>query len=169
MAIKYNPNYCKLLLLLTIHKIIFHDVCQLLFCISEDTVYILLLLSSDHHDVRMVDGGSPCAGSAQVYQWGKWWTSAPYLTELKDLQDTLTVVGRETGCGPLQLVGGPEHFSYLQTSILISEHFCNGLESKVSDCENNYFIEAETLPKEILQFTYTGRDRIIQYWVTEVI
>ncbi|XP_072561331.1 scavenger receptor cysteine-rich type 1 protein M130-like [Paramormyrops kingsleyae] len=113
------------------------------------------LVCAAHDDIRLVDGGSPCAGTLQAYQWGKWWTAA-YITGLNDLQIPLAVIGRELGCGPLDFFGGPDYFYYRQNNVLANDCFCNGSESKVFSCVVNIFAEAEVLVRDIPQFTFTG-------------
>lgn len=108
----------------------------------------------------MVDGGSPCAGTVQVYHWGIWWTTIPYFIHLYDHQNAPTVIGRELGCGPLEFFGGPEYFTHVKNNLLASEHICNGSESKIFSCETNFFVEAEVLSIALPQLTFTGRNCI---------
>nr|XP_023677047.1 antigen WC1.1-like [Paramormyrops kingsleyae] len=89
-----------------------------------------LLFSAGHDEVRLVKGGSPCAGTVEVNRGGQWGTIMQFGWDMNDA----TVVCRELGCGSAVATPGRAHFGEGSGMELISLVSCNGSEPKLSLC-----------------------------------
>uniref|UniRef100_A0A3B3RRU1 SRCR domain-containing protein n=1 Tax=Paramormyrops kingsleyae TaxID=1676925 RepID=A0A3B3RRU1_9TELE len=85
---------------------------------------------SRHDEVRLVKGGSPCAGTVEVNRGGQWGTIMQFGWDMNDA----TVVCRELGCGSAVATPGRAHFGEGSGMELISLVSCNGSEPKLSLC-----------------------------------
>ncbi|KAI4878798.1 hypothetical protein NFI96_003970, partial [Prochilodus magdalenae] len=78
--------------------------------------------------VRLVDGGSRCAGRVEVYRNGQWGTVCDYYNwDMKDAG----VVCRELGCGEAQSI---PKFGPGSGPILMGLVGCSGSESALTSC-----------------------------------
>lgn len=99
-------------------------------CFSEKIVRLLSLsfLFSEPDDVRLVGGGSRCAGGVERYDQGEWRTVGA-----RDWEDVAAVVCRQLGCGSTVSVtpGNTSKWS------LVS---CSGSESSLRKCWRSYYL-----------------------------
>lgn len=123
---------------------------------------LLTYLSLGHDDLRMVGGGSPCAGLLQIYRWGEWWTPTRLVSDQKKVQNTLQVIGSEHDCGSLDFFQ-PSDYSYNFENIVGGEDFCNGSESKLLACKAEIFTEIKFPPRKFHMIIFTGRHHITRY------
>uniref|UniRef100_A0A8D0FSW3 SRCR domain-containing protein n=1 Tax=Strix occidentalis caurina TaxID=311401 RepID=A0A8D0FSW3_STROC len=81
-------------------------------------------------EVRLVDGGSRCAGRVEVKQQGQWGTMCGDSWDMNDV----AVVCKQLGCG--SVVGPPQyrHFGPGSGPICMGTLGCNGSKSALSDC-----------------------------------
>ncbi|KAI4887562.1 hypothetical protein NFI96_029336, partial [Prochilodus magdalenae] len=103
-----------------------------------DSCVVLILLSytvtlSTAVSVRLVDGGSRCAGRVEVNRNGQWGTVCGYGWDMTDAG----VVCRELGCGEAQ---GIPKFGPGSGPILMGYVRCRGSESALNSCRfNSYY------------------------------
>lgn len=97
-------------------------------CFSEKIVRLLSLsfLFSEPDDVRLVGGGSRCAGGVERYDQGEWRTVGA-----RDWEDVAAVVCRQLGCGStVSVLPG-------NTTRRFGVH-CDGPESSLGECRRRY-------------------------------
>ncbi|XP_029109969.1 scavenger receptor cysteine-rich type 1 protein M130-like [Scleropages formosus] len=82
------------------------------------------------NDLRLVKGGSRCAGTVEVYRWGQWGTVAQYNWDLNDA----AVVCRQLDCGSAVVTPIRAHFGEGSGKVLLRDVSCNGSESALRDC-----------------------------------
>uniref|UniRef100_A0AAY5EH07 SRCR domain-containing protein n=1 Tax=Electrophorus electricus TaxID=8005 RepID=A0AAY5EH07_ELEEL len=82
--------------------------------------------------VRLVDGGSRCAGRVEVLHEGQWGTVCSFLWDMPDA----AVVCRELDCGKAVDVLGNAHFGPGSGPIWMDEVTCSGSESTLKNCRS---------------------------------
>lgn len=97
-------------------------------CFSEKIVRLLSLsfLFSEPDDVRLVGGGSRCAGGVERYDQGEWRTVGA-----RDWEDVAAVVCRQLGCGSTVSVLPGNNTSGFGID-------CSGSESSLRECYRRY-------------------------------
>ena len=87
-------------------------------------------LSSDSKQLRLVDGGGPCAGRVEIFDQGSWGTICDNGWDLDDAR----VVCRQLGCGDALNAMGSAHFGAGSGPIWLDTLDCTGKESHVWKC-----------------------------------
>ncbi|XP_058863911.1 deleted in malignant brain tumors 1 protein-like, partial [Acipenser ruthenus] len=83
--------------------------------------------------VRLVGGGSPCAGRVEVYQQGQWGTVYDHGWDLSDAG----VVCSQLGCGSAQSALLNAYFGQGSGPIWLYSVSCSGSESAMWDCSSS--------------------------------
>ncbi|KAM9683684.1 LOW QUALITY PROTEIN: antigen WC1.1-like [Dama dama] len=88
------------------------------------------LYCSDSRQLRLVDGGGPCAGRVEILDQGSWGTICDDGWDLDDAR----VVCRQLGCGDALSATGSAHFGAGSGPIWLDDLNCTGNESHVWRC-----------------------------------
>lgn len=87
--------------------------------------------------LRLVNGGSPCAGRVEVHYKGNWGTVSHYGWDLQDA----AVVCRELGCGAATGAPGGAHFGPGSGPIVTGDVECSGSEAALRECRSVTWVD----------------------------
>ncbi|XP_043092908.1 deleted in malignant brain tumors 1 protein-like [Puntigrus tetrazona] len=93
---------------------------------------VVILITADHVNVRLVDGHSRCSGRVEVLHRGQWGTVCDDSWDMVDAE----VVCRELDCGEPVDVLGRAHFGPGSGPVWMGFVMCNGSESTLKDCSS---------------------------------
>ena len=95
---------------------------QKTFSFPRSPPHCPISLSSDSRQLRLVDGGGPCAGRVEILDQGSWGTICDDGWDLDDAH----VVCRQLGCGEALNATGSAHFGAGSGSIWLDDLNCTG-------------------------------------------
>ncbi|XP_078390910.1 scavenger receptor cysteine-rich domain-containing protein DMBT1-like [Cetorhinus maximus] len=102
------------------------------------------VICSEMLNIRLMDGIGSCSGRVEVYYNNTWGSVCDDSWDMLDAQ----VACKELGCGPAKSIPGNAHFGDATSSFWLDDVNCNGLESKLSQCQSNFIGEHNCSPGE---------------------
>ncbi|XP_030421453.1 deleted in malignant brain tumors 1 protein-like isoform X3 [Gopherus evgoodei] len=93
---------------------------------------VSIVCSGATEELRLVDGGSPCAGKVEVKHKDQWGMVCDGVWEMEDAE----VVCRQLGCGSAVSVHDQAHFGSSSGPIWLDEVACDGTESSLLECKH---------------------------------
>ncbi|KAI4586292.1 hypothetical protein MJG53_004079 [Ovis ammon polii x Ovis aries] len=99
---------------------------------------------SENRQLRLVDGGDPCAGRVEILDQGFWGTIRDDGWDLEDAR----VVCRQLGCGEALNATGSAHFETRSGPIWLDDLNCTGNESHVWRCPSRGWGQHDCRHKE---------------------
>ena len=100
------------------------------FSFPRSTLHCSISLSSDSRQLRLVDGGGPCAGRVEILDQGSWGTICDDGWDLDDAH----VVCRQLGCGEALSAVESAPFGAGSVPIWLDHMYCGRMESHVWRC-----------------------------------
>ena len=114
------------------------------FSFPRSTLHCSISLSSDSRQLRLVDGGGPCAGRVEILDQGSWGTICDDGWDLDDAH----VVCRQLGCGEALNATRSAHFGAGSGPIWLDDLNCRGKESHVWRCPSRGGGQHDCRPKQ---------------------
>uniref|UniRef100_A0A4W3H0U7 SRCR domain-containing protein n=1 Tax=Callorhinchus milii TaxID=7868 RepID=A0A4W3H0U7_CALMI len=101
---------------------------EMFSCTHDNDVSVVC---SDHKQLRLVDDGSSCSGTVEVYRHGNW---RRVRDQFWDLNDT-NVVCRQMGCGPAIRAYSTAVYREGEWSPWLKDVHCQGNETNLLKCK----------------------------------
>ncbi|XP_043935089.1 scavenger receptor cysteine-rich type 1 protein M130-like [Protopterus annectens] len=89
-------------------------------------------ISAEKKKLRLVNGGSPCAGRVELYHSGQWGTVYSYNWDIQDA----AVVCKQLECGSAVAAPINAHFGAGTGPVWMDEVQCQGGEAALWDCQS---------------------------------